>query len=359
MRKKFWTATEILKHNAVYNVVVGGRNLGKSYDIKNNQGLKRAWETKKPTFMIVRRENEDCKPSQIVSYFGDSPIELITGGEYNTVSAQSGIIYFSNADPVTGKVTRGIPCGYYVALNLAHHIKSEAFPTVETMIYEEFCANKYLGDEPNKLMHLVSTVFRSRIGRIWLIGNTVSRINPYFREWNLSKSFRQEINTIIDYHFPTVDEDGNPTTVKISVERAPSEGSQSGMFFGHSAKAINDGDYECNVHPHLERPQEDYSVLYEVLLMNSGFNFVLQLLCNDETGQLLLFAYPHTGKKQYDRVLSEEYDENPLHSVWFYKNFEIESIMLDLLNQKQIAFSDNLTGDECISTLKTLKASSL
>lgn len=359
-RKKYWTATEILKHNATYNIVIGGRNLGKSYDIKNNQGLVKAWKSKKPTFMIVRRDDLECKPSHIESYFRDSPVEVITGGEYNTICAYGGTIYFGNTDEA-GKVKRGLPCGYYIALKVAHHIKSESYPTVEDVIYEEFCPEngQYLPNECRRLMSLISTIARSRIIRVWMLGNTVSRINVYFREWNLSKSWKQDINTIIDYEFPTVGEDGQPTTVKIAVERAPSEGSQNGMFFGHASKMINGGDYECNVHPHLEQPQEAYTVIYEVLLQGTGFSFVLQVLTNDDTGQILLYSYPYTGKKQYDRILTEEYDENPMHSVWFNKDIEIEAKIIDLLNMKQIAFSDNLTGDECIQTLKTLKSSTL
>lgn len=360
MRKIYWKTDAINAHNADYRIVIGGRNLGKSYAIATG-ALQEAYDAKQPTFMLVKRIDTASKPHEIESYFADKPISAITKGEYNTIAAQAGIIYFANTDPTTFKTVKGMPCGYYAALNIATNKKSGQFPTVRQMIYEEFCPedSRYLTDEPRKLMSFVSTVFRSRKPLVWLIGNTTSRINPYFRYWNLRQSLKQEINTIIDYSFPSEDEEGNPITVKISVERAPSNGAANGYIVGHAAKSINAGDFECKIHPKLEKPLDCYTFIYSVLLKNDGFDFVLNLLSNDETGQLLLFAYPYTGKREYDRVLSVVYDENPMHSVWFDKDREIESKILDLLNAQQIAFSDNLTGDECIATLRTLKTSTL
>lgn len=359
-RRVFYTTTEIKEHKPDYAVIIGGRNLGKSYAVKNNEGLAYAWQQKKPTFLVLRREDQDCKPSRIESYFNDSPVETITGGEYNTITARGGNIYFANTDPTTGKTTAGIQCGYYVALKLAHHIKSGAFPFVRDIIFEEFCpefGGNYLDNEPTRLQSLASTLLRSRKGVVWLIGNTVSRINPYNKEWKLNA--RQKIGTILDYYHDTIDADGKPCKVKISVQRCESVGAANGMFFGRAAEMINKGDFTCNEHPRLERQLCDYTVIYEVLLVNDGFNFVLQLLSNDDTGQLLLYAYPHTGKRDIERVLCKDYDENPMHSVWFDKSREIEQKYIDLLNAQQVAFSDNLTGDECITTLKALKSSTL
>ncbi|MCQ2077515.1 MAG: phage DNA encapsidation protein [Bacteroidaceae bacterium] len=360
MRRRYYTVTEILKHKATINIVTGGRNLGKSYAIASH-GLTNSWDSKQPTFMLVFREDRQAKPSNVESYFADKPVSVITKGEYDTITAKANRIYFAKIDPESGKAKAGLMCGYYIALNVATLYKSQAFPTVTDMIYEEFTPEdgKYLPNEPERLMSLVSTVFRSRVGRLWLIGNLNSRINPYVREWSLTNHKKQEVDTIDDYYLPSENEDGEPIQVKIAVELAPSVGSQNSMIVGRSRRTINGGEYHCNVHPKLELKRNEYTMIYEVLLMNEGFDFVLQLLSNDNTGQLVLYGYPYTGNREIKRILSEVYDENPFHTVWFLKDSEIEQKMIELLGMKQIAFSDNLTGDELISTLKTLKASAL
>lgn len=355
-RRQYWNNTQILKHDALYNIVLGGRNMGKSYNIKK-YALENSWKNKTVSFALIRRFDLECKPSHIENYFADTPVSDITHGKYNCITAKAGNIYFSNYDIETAKITTGIVCGKYVSLVGAIHVKSEAYPQVENVIFEEFCAPKYIGEnEPDLLQHLVSTIARSRKVKVWLIGNTVNRANPYIKRWGLHNVSKQQINTIDDYTFTST----NNEIVKIAVEYASCNGASNGMFFGHVAKSINGSAWECNEHPRLEMPKENYTEIYDVLLKYIDFEFILQLLANDETGKLCLFAYPYTGKgTPPDRVLSLDYSENPLHTNWFFRDNEIEQTIVNLLNDTQIAFSDNLTGDECIQTLKALKSCTL
>lgn len=359
MKRKYWSHKEILAHAPDYAVVLGGRNLGKSYDIKR-LCLTNSWKRKTVSFVLIRRFDLETKPSLIESYFADSDVIAITDGKYNCISAYGGTIYFSTLNMENGKITRGVACGKYFSLAGAIHIKSTAYPDVTDFIFEEFCATEYLGEnEPDMLQQAVSTVARSRHITAWLIGNTVNRMNPYIRKWGLHIEKCKE-GTITDFYRDTIDADGNPAKTKISVELCKSEGAANSMFFGTVSTSINNGAWECNEHPRLEYPKEVYTVLYDCLLMYSGFSFVLQLLCNDETGKLTLFAYPYTNKhKKYERILKTEYSENPFVSVWFDSDNIIEAEILRLLDNQQIAFSDNLTGDECIQALKGLKSSTL
>lgn len=335
--------------------------MGKSYAIKVNKGLVKAWQEKKPTFVLVRRYDLECKPSHIENYFMDAPVDVITEGQYNCITAKGGTIYFSNFDLTTGKTKQGIPCGKYISLAGSIHVKSEAFPFVTDIINEEVCANEYLPNEVEMMMQLVSTIARSRKVKVWLIGNTVNRMNPYTNYFGVD--FRKlEQGQIYQYDFKTnhYDEDGQQAVVKVAVEYCSSEGASSGMVFGHVASAINEGAFECGEHPRLMYPKECYTVIHECLLSDNGFSFVLQLMANDETGKLLLYAYPYTnGIKTYDRVLSKTYSEDPFHTVWFNMECEVEKVICKLLDAQQIAFSDNLTGDEFIQVLKVLKSSTL
>lgn len=59
---------------------------------------------------------------------------------------------------------------------------------VDDIIFEEFMSrNVYLPNEPNKLMNLYATIDRKRLTtRLWLVGNTISRVCPYINEWRFT-----------------------------------------------------------------------------------------------------------------------------------------------------------------------------
>ena len=91
-RTGYYTTKDIRKKKAQYNIVLGERAPGKSYAVKRDV-LKRAFKEEKPTFIIIRRYEEDVKNSYIQNYFADNnttegnsgEVFTITGGEYEMV----------------------------------------------------------------------------------------------------------------------------------------------------------------------------------------------------------------------------------------------------------------------------------
>ncbi|MET3590233.1 hypothetical protein ABID23_001337 [Bartonella silvatica] len=78
---------------------------------------------------------------------------------------------------------------------MANQYKSVSFPHVKTIMLEEYiCAqNKYLKNEPEKLISLCETIFRHRDnGRIICLGNNISQFNPYFDYFNLNNHYKTE-----------------------------------------------------------------------------------------------------------------------------------------------------------------------
>lgn len=345
----------LLEHNADYSIVYGERSNGKSYFFKYH-ALSQAYEERKITFGLVRRWADDIKTSYVKSYFVDSPIEAITHGEYNIIDVYSGTIYFANYDTETGKIIRGIPCGKTFALNIEERYKSQEFPDIKTLIFEEFITSgKYLGaDEGDHLLNLVSTIFRRRQGRVICIGNTLSRLCPYYGFFGIGRGVkRQQSGTIDDYYLATgvFDEDGNEQKTKISVEYAPQTESKTSMFWGQKSKSVNGGAWECKVHP--RKPDGEWDVFYELLLNVSGYQWVVQLLGNDD-GQLILYVYPFTGCRKFDRIIQREFSPNPLINPHFNPEVRPEKIMLDLIKNKKVCSSDNLTGEEFEQVITTL-----
>ena len=266
-KRKFWSNKEIKKIGAEWNFIIGGRNLGKSFCIKIEEGLKKSWAEHKPTFMLVRRYDLECKPSHIENYFADVDVEAITNGQYNIITAKGGTIYFSTYDFDTGKTKQGIACGKYVSLSSSTHIKSEAFPYITDVINEEICATKYLDNEVRLLFNLISTIARSRKVTIWGIGNTVNRMNPYFNYFGIDfRKLKQGEITLYKFVSDVIDENGERQIIKVAVEYCSSDSAENSLFIGTEASSINDGAFECSAHPRLANTPDKYDVLYECLL---------------------------------------------------------------------------------------------
>lgn len=348
MKQKYYSCAEILKHEAQYNLLYGERSNGKSYAVKHHC-LKKAYKANAETFILLRRFELETKAKDAEAYFADANVELITGGEFNCITVYSGKIYFSRYDRETDKFERGRSCGRVVPLSGAVHYKSQAFPDVTDIIFEEFLTrNTYLPDEPNQLQDFVSTVARRRKITVWCIGNTISRVCPYFTQWALKGIPKQKQGTIDDYTYYTdqVDEKGEPVIVKIAVEYCANSGNNSKMFFGEHSKAITSGAWETHEQPHPVRDLKSCIMIYELKVICNGFQFVVQLYSNDDGG-LFNYIYPFTGTRNIYRVIQSDFSDMPFITQGFLVDkIRPEAKMVECFKRGKYCFSDNLTGDE-------------
>lgn len=90
----------------------------------------------------------------------------------------------------------------------------------------------------DNLTDLVSTIARRDSVRVFMIGNTINRLCPYFTEWELSHVKEQAQGTIDIYTHSTnqIDEEGQPIEIVIAVEYCANSGKNSQMFFGKNRK---------------------------------------------------------------------------------------------------------------------------
>lgn len=95
----------------------------------------------------------------------------------------------------------GEPCGYAVSLNSADQIKrnSHLFSDVGCMLFDEFQSetNHYCADEIKKLLSVHTSMARgqgeqSRYLPIYMIGNPVSIINPYYVALGISERLKDD-----------------------------------------------------------------------------------------------------------------------------------------------------------------------
>jgi hypothetical protein len=86
----------------------------------------------------------------------------------------------------------GKTIGYAQALSTASLLKSDAFPDVKLIIFDEFIIDNrgtyhYLKDEVTKFLDLYETVARGRDVIVLFLSNAVTVTNPYFDYFHLDK----------------------------------------------------------------------------------------------------------------------------------------------------------------------------
>ena len=337
-KKQYYDITNLLKTNASYLMLLGQRSNGKSFQVKKTV-LEAAYHHDK-LFIYLRRWERDIKQDYVTEYFSDMPIKDITSGVYEGVIAYQGYIYFYNLDD-DNKIIKGKTIGRYLALNLNERYKSQVFKDYEYLIYEEFITDRlYLDNEPRTLMQLVSTIFRDRKGTVFLVGNTLSRVSPYFHEWDLRHVLQQRLGTIELYHYHVGDD-----TIDLAVEYCANSNKTNTMFFGQASKQIISGEWDTEDLPHLPGNQQDYECVYKVCVKYQSFSFMMNLLI-DEDGSKIVFVYPHTGKTKVDRIIQDEFSTDPMINNKLDPRHKPEAHMLDCFRFNKVCYSDNLTGTD-------------
>lgn len=167
---------EILSYNALINVVIGDRGVGKSYGAKK-WCIKR-FIKKGEKFLYVRRNKHDL--DDISKFFDD----LLDDKEIN-----------AHEFKVTGKklYIDGLLCGEGVILSTAQRKKSVPYHEYQNLIFDEFLLEEgvvlYLPNEVSKFYSFLHTVIRSRSGcKVFVLGNAIKWSNPYFVFWKFDPS---------------------------------------------------------------------------------------------------------------------------------------------------------------------------
>lgn len=346
----FYTLKDILKYKCIWNIIYGDRSKGKSFAVKE-RSLSYAWKTQKATIGYIRRYRDDISSELVSKYFQDRGVNLvekISGGEYDMIDYYRGYLWWAKREE--GKIKRGEPCGEAFALNLCERYKSTGHPYLKHYIVEEVLSDKgYINNEPKVLQNLISTLARfDEDIEVYLIGNLISRVCPYFSEWNLHGIRNQKPGTIDIYKM--LQEDGSE--VPIAVEFAPSpEDKKSKVFFGKAEKSIQGAQWETKDYAKLPDKYENYNEVYNICYEgSSGFNFNLKLLSHKEEGYLIIFVYP--CKYLSGRILSSKFSTSYFTTPQLSKDNPVEVLYHNLIVRNKIVFADNLTGEDFYNSLK-------
>lgn len=174
----------MLSYNRILNFIIGARGIGKSYAMKEHP-IKRFLKYGEQ-MIYVRRYKAELK--KIGNYFND-----VKGAFPDHEFAVKGRQLY-----IDGKLY-----GWAIPLSMWQSEKSNAYPNVSTIIFDEFIREKdnsgYLPNEVEALLNLMDTVFRDRDNvRCICLSNAVSVVNPYFLYFNLLPNIEKRFNAYSD-----------------------------------------------------------------------------------------------------------------------------------------------------------------
>lgn len=151
-----------------------------------------AWKKGNGKFMLIYRFNYEL--DDVADKFYKDIRELFfQGTEMTSKRRANGIYHELFIDDKS--------CGYAVSLNSADQIKknSHLFSDTERMLFDEFQSetNHYCSDEVSKLLSIHTSVARGKNKQVryvplYMLGNPVSMLNPYYIEMDISVRLRDD-----------------------------------------------------------------------------------------------------------------------------------------------------------------------
>lgn len=187
--EKYWDINKTLSHNCLFNFIISSRGGGKTYGclsrvIRNYLNNK---DGHRHEFVYVRRTEEEMRK-----------LCIQRGGRLFRAVERDFPEHVLKAEAMTMTCDKET-FGYAIPLSTAYKSKSDAFPNVDTIIFDEFIASKrsmYLPDEVTKFLELYETVARPGtdhpIVKVFFLGNAITQTNPYFEYFRLEKPYQGE-----------------------------------------------------------------------------------------------------------------------------------------------------------------------
>lgn len=266
-KKKYYDIKPLMSKGATYSMVFGKRSNGKTHSALE-YALNR-WKQDGSTTAYIRRWKEDvtgARAGQLLADFNAmGKVKKITK-IYDGITYYNRIQYFCNYDD-NGKADKQLPFMYMFSLSDMEHDKSTQYPTVGTIIFDEFISRGgYFPDEFISFTNVLSTIIRDRTDvRIIMLGNTVNKFCPYFKEMGITRVNKMKQGTIDVYTYGNSD-------LSVAVEYCgdnASEYDNNNHYFAFEnpkLKMITKGEWELPVFPHTSERILGKDILYSYFI---------------------------------------------------------------------------------------------
>lgn len=357
---KYYSLNKINKKNATYNVIFGERSNGKTYATLK-QVLENYFDDGSQ-FAYIRRWSVDVQPKRMNNLFNaiieDGYLEKLSGGKFTAIFYRTGRFYLCTYND------KGKPIyneediiGYAFSLSENEHNKANSYPRVTTIIFDEFLTNKiYLPEEFMLFMNTVSTIVRQRTNvKIYMLGNTVNKFCPYFKEMGLTNILTMKQGTIDVYTY-------GETKLKVAVEYADSKKKfkKNNFYFAFNnpkLKMITGGAWELNIYPHAPVKWLPKNIVFTYFIEFNDSIYQCEIINKDD----YVFTYIHektTPIKNPDKDIIYTLDYNPKINY----NINILKPLNDFQNKitwfythDRVYYQNNNVGDAINNYLKICK----
>lgn len=351
MKTEFYSLKKIKEKNCQYNMIIGMRSNGKTYSvleeiIKNyvNDGKQGA---------IVRRWKDDFmgKRGSVMfdGHVASGLIEKLTKGEYTKVVYKSSRWYLARRDQeLDTDIVDEKPFCFGFSLNSMEHDKSTSYPDITTICFDEFLTRGYyLPDEFVLFMNVISTIVRFRTDVIiYMLGNTVNKSAPYFKEMGITHIKEMEEGTIDVYTY-------GDSNLKVAVEycaeikKTKNAASYYFAFDNPKLQMITSGVWEMDIYPHcpIKYIPKDIKFTYFILFEDD----ILQCEVVKKDNNIFTFIHRKTTplkKENKDLIYSLEYDARKNYRRKITKpSNEKERVLYNMYLQGKVFYQDNEVGE--------------
>ena len=358
-KNKYYSLDRIEKYNAIYNVIIGERSNGKTYSVLSKAIDNFIKDGK--MFAYVRRWQTDVTGRRASSVFNahnsDRYIEKKSGGRYEGITYYSGRFYACTYGDDGRPVYSDSDCmGYCFSLSDMEHDKSTSYPDVTLIMFDEFLTkNMYLNDEFVLFCNVVSTIVRQRDDvKIYMLGNTVNKYCPYFKEMGLENVMKMEQGTIDLYEYGD-----SGLTVAVEYCSSIKKSKKSNKYFAFNnpkLHMITGGAWEIDIYPHCPIKYKPRDIIFTYFIIFNDQCFQCEIVNDREKDSMFTFIHPKTTPLKdtdHDLIYSLEYDHRLNHARFINRpQNDLQSKIFWFFKTDRVYYSDNNTGDAIINYLK-------
>lgn len=356
---KYYSLKNILSKNAQYNMIIGERSNGKTYSCLK-YGLEQYVKTGK-TMCVIRRWKEDFRGKRGQHLFDalieNNVISKLTKNQWDTVQYYNGQWWLALYDSKTDSFIKDSkPFCFGFSLSDVEHDKSISYPTVTTIIFDEFLTRGYyLVDEFIVFMNVLSSIIRQRTDvTIFMLGNTVNKYCPYFSEMGLSHIKNQKQGTIDVYNY------GN-SGLKVAVEYCATnkKSKPSDIYFAFdnpSLEMIKSGVWEIGIYPHLPFKYKSTDIMFTFFIV---FETIIQCEVVYKNNDLFVYCHLKTTQLQNNATdIIYQLDASPTPNIrqGFIKAVDnIDRKILQLYKGNKFFYQNNDIGEVVNNYIKSLR----
>lgn len=346
---KFYSLDKILSTHSDYNIIFGMRSNGKTFSVQRyalEQYLKDGSQlaiVRRYEYDFIGKRGQEMFTHLVSNEILGNLVEQLSGGEWTDIYYYSNRWYLCRYDDRGNKIKDATPFAYAFSIGAQEHDKSTSYPNIRTILFDEFMTRDgYLTDEFVKFTNVISTIVRYRDDvKIFMLGNTVSKYCPYFKEMGLDKILKMNAGDLHIYKFAAMKNRDLQIAVEYADNPNKKNGKPSDIYFAFNnpkLKMITNGMWELAIYPHLPIKYTKDEIIFTYFIVFEEAKLQCEVIQKEDT----MFTYIHqkttklkdtendiiytpefNPRPNYRRRITSPYDEIGKKILWFFKNDKV------------------------------------